>query len=137
MLDTHDSPPFVCVDCALFVLVKSETAEDTIRAGASMQGEASGPWPRKSPFVIDETVTLEPSVVNLPIMPFNESIMSLIVLPLGLLESRMEKTELLEETMEEKSESAASGGPRPLKDPSAHSLTGLLEFKIPPVRPGY
>ncbi|MFA4909401.1 MAG: hypothetical protein WC583_07085, partial [Candidatus Omnitrophota bacterium] len=63
--------------------------------------------------------------------------MLLIVLPLGLLESGMEKTALLADMTEEKSESAPSGGPRPLKEPSAQSLTGILEFKIPPVNPGY
>ncbi|MDD5533640.1 MAG: hypothetical protein PHC52_12670 [Syntrophales bacterium] len=70
-------------------------------------------------------------------MPFNESVMLLIVLLLGLFESGMDETDLLAETMEEKSESVPSGGPRPLNEPSAHSLTGILEFKIPPVNPGY
>jgi len=70
-------------------------------------------------------------------MPFNESVMLLIVLLLGLLESGMDETDLLAEMTEVKSESVPSGGPRPLNESSAHSLTGILEFKIPPVNPGY
>ena len=37
----------------------------------------------------------------------------------------------------EKIEVVLSGGPRPLMEPSDHSLTGILLVKIPPVSPGY